>query len=113
MDLARRPAPLPAGSPFESMEEARRFAGPLPFTFDYEPQTHSMIVIEGVRQKWEPEPVVVNVLENSFFAQPYWRGTKPVLASAFYLTNVPYLWRRGVRHPLRKVSGWDDIDTTG
>jgi len=104
VDLARRPALLPAGSPFESMEDARRFAGPLPFTFDYEPQTHSMIVIEGVRHEWKPEPVAVNVLDNSFFAQPYWQGAKPILANAFYVTKVPYLWRRGVRHPLGKVS---------
>lgn len=99
-DLVRRPAPLPWGSPFESVEVARRFAGPLPFTFDYEPQTHSMIVIEGVRDEWRPEPVTVNVLENSFFARPCWKGVNPILANAFYLSNVPYKWRRGVRHPL-------------
>src|SRR5262249_38923527 len=33
---------LPAGSPFASIREARRFAGPLPFTFDYEPETHAI-----------------------------------------------------------------------
>src|SRR5262249_43610257 len=27
---------LPQGSPFPTVREARRFAGPLPFTFDYE-----------------------------------------------------------------------------
>src|SRR4051812_2152037 len=36
-DLATRPAPLPATSPFPDLQTARRFAGPLPFTFDYEP----------------------------------------------------------------------------
>ena len=38
---------LPAGSPFASIREARRFAGPLPFTFDYEAATHAIIAIEG------------------------------------------------------------------
>jgi len=99
-DLVRQPAPLPAESPFESVEDARRFAGPLPFTFDYEPPTHSIVVIEGVREQWKPDPVAVKILENTFFDQPYWRGVKPILANAFTLTNVPYRWRRGVRYPL-------------
>ena len=46
-DLRDRPAPLPPGSPFQDLVEARRFAGPLPFTFDYEVETHSIVVIEG------------------------------------------------------------------
>lgn len=32
--ISGEPAPLPAGSPFRSLAEARRFAGPLPYTFD-------------------------------------------------------------------------------
>ena len=103
-DLSIHPAPLPAGSPFQSLLEARRFAGPMPFTFDYEAGTHSMIVIEGVREEWSPQLVAVEVLENTFFMQPHWRGVKPILASAFYLTNVPYLWRRGVLYPMERSS---------
>ena len=32
-DLGTRPAPLPPGSPFATVTDARRFAGPLPYTF--------------------------------------------------------------------------------
>ena len=103
-DLSIHPAPLPVDSPFKSPAEARRFAGPMPFTFDYEAQTHSIIVIEGVREEWKPQLATVEVLENTFFMQPHWRGVKPILASAFYMTNVPYLWRRGVRYPLERSS---------
>lgn len=99
-DLASCPAPLPAGSPFKSMTDARRFAGPLPFTFDYERETHSLVLIEGVRLRWNPQPVRVEVLRNEFFAQPFWRGVRPILANAFHLSGVPYLWKRGVRHAL-------------
>jgi hypothetical protein len=42
-------AALPAGSPFSSVREARRFAGPLPFTFDYEEQTHSIVAVYATR----------------------------------------------------------------
>jgi hypothetical protein len=91
---------LPAGSPFKTHHDARRFAGPLPFTFDYERQTHSIIAIRGVRENWQPELVNVDVKELSFFDSPPFRGAKPVLASAFYVHDIPYRWERGVRYPL-------------
>ncbi|HEY8021931.1 MAG TPA: DUF2071 domain-containing protein [Thermoanaerobaculia bacterium] len=98
-DLAGKPAPLPPGSPFPTLAAARRFAGPLPYTFDYEAETRSIVRIEGVRQRWNPEPVSVEVRECAFLArQPFAR--QAVLASAFHLSGVPYLWRRGIREPL-------------
>jgi uncharacterized protein YqjF (DUF2071 family) len=45
---------LPANSPFKDWKEARRFAGPLPFTFTYNPQSKEVLVIEGVRENWVP-----------------------------------------------------------
>jgi hypothetical protein len=101
-DLTSIPAPLPEGSPFASLRHARRFAGPLPFTFDYEPETHSIVVIGGVRENWQPQPIRVQVLRNEFFAQPFWRGAQPKLASAFYLAGIPYRWKRGVVHALNR-----------
>ncbi len=89
---------LPPNSPFRDSREARLFAGPLPFTFDHEPETDSMILIEGVRQKWKPRLVRVNVLENSFLRQ--FTSYDPILASAFYVRDIPYLWKRGVREQL-------------
>jgi len=89
---------LPSSSPFRNAREARLFAGPLPFTFDYEPETHSMILIEGVREQWRPELVNVDVLQNSFL-EPF-ADANPVLASAFYVGEIPYRWKRGVREPL-------------
>ena len=38
--------PLPAGSPFTDWKEARRFAGPLPFTFTYNPGNKEVLIIE-------------------------------------------------------------------
>ncbi len=95
-DLASVPAALPAGSPFRTLAEARRFAGPLPFTFDHEPETRSIIVIEGVRRNWNPRPVRVTVRRNAFIGS----FPQPVLANAFYLAGVSYRWNRGVREAL-------------
>jgi len=93
-------APLPDGSPFADMKDARRFAGPLPYTFDYEPETNSIIRIRAVREQWNPQPVAVEVRKNTFLRQePFCRVT-PVLANAFYVRDVPYRWMRGVRTPL-------------
>ena len=100
-DLGSRPAPLPAGSPFRSMAEAKRFAGPLPWTFDYEPETHALIQIKGERSTWRPEPVGVDVRENTFLAQPPFAGRGAVLANAFYLHDLDYTWHKGQRAALR------------
>ena len=65
--VRRSEAELPSGSPFASVREARRFAGPLPFTFDYEPSTHSIVSVEGRRTNWRPMPVGVEVNRLAFF----------------------------------------------
>lgn len=80
--LSSMPAPLPPGSPFENIEEARHFAGPLPFTFDYEAETHSLIVIKGVRKKWNPQPVRVEVERCTFFDQPPFDQAQPIMSRA-------------------------------
>ena len=91
---------LPAGSPFASVREARRFAGPLPFTFDYERETHSIVAINGRRMHWQPAPVSVDVRAIGFFDQPAFAGCTPILAAAFHVRRVSYRWERGVRYAL-------------
>jgi hypothetical protein len=95
--IGREPAVLPVGSPFASMAEARRFAGPLPYTFDYEQETRSIIAIRATRQEWNPQSVAVSVRRIAFLdREPFCRAT-PVLANAFYVRDVPYRWERGRR----------------
>ena len=100
-DLSTQTIAPPAGSPFADLKEARKFAGPLPFTFDYEKQTHSIIRVEGVRQQWDPRPVSVVVHQNTFLEQGPFRGAGATLANAFFLQDVPYSWRPGVRERLQ------------
>ena len=101
-DLAGKPAPLPEGSPFPDLKAARKFAGPLPFTFDYEEETHSIVRIQGVRQRWNPEPVAVEVRQCTFLEREPFASGPPVLANAFHLQDVPYRWERGVTKPVPK-----------
>jgi hypothetical protein len=95
---------LPPGSPFSSVREARRFAGPLPFTFDYERETHAIVAINATRTHWQPAPIEVDVRRIAFFDQPAFRGCTPVLAAAFYVKSVDYRWERGVRYRLEFTS---------
>ncbi|MFI0240509.1 DUF2071 domain-containing protein [Streptomyces sp. NPDC016845] len=96
-DLRGAPAPLPPGSPFADERAARRFAGPLPYTFECEPQTRSVIVIKASRAQWDPRPVRVDVDRSTFFDHGPFAGTHPVLANAFHVAGVDYGWGRGVR----------------
>jgi hypothetical protein len=94
-DLSSIPAPLPAGSPFRSLEDARAFAGPLPFTFSYDARAEKMVVVKGVRKAWDPQPVRVEVRRATFLDSPRFVGAGARLANAFYLEGVPYAWKPG------------------
>lgn len=85
--------PLPAHSPFATWQEARRYAGPLPFTFSIEPNSDKIMIVEGVRQHWEPQPVAVESCHVGFLEK---LGlSQLVLANAFALHDVPYHWKKG------------------
>jgi hypothetical protein len=99
-ELAGPPDFLPDGSPFLSSHDARRFAGPVPFTFDYEPETNSIIRVGGVRMDWKPRLVPVAIKKLSFLDQNEFADASPVLASCFYLEGVDYHWKRGIREEL-------------
>lgn len=94
--LDRPAAAPPDGSPFPDLAVARRFAGPLPFTFGYEAATRSMVVVQGQREDWTPMPVEVEMARCSFLGQAPLGGLPVRLANAFFVENIPYRWQRGV-----------------
>jgi hypothetical protein len=94
-DLASASAPLPEGSPFSDEREARRFAGPLPYTFHHEQETGSLVAVRGTRTGWEPRPAAVAVRELAFFASGPFADADATLANAFYVGGVDYRWERG------------------
>lgn len=84
---------LPKGSPFSDWREARKFAGPLPFTFTYTKQTKEVLIIEGVRKNWSPTPVEIVKDEIGFITEKKFKGI--VRANAFMVENLPYYWKKG------------------
>lgn len=84
---------LPEGSPFNDWKEARRFAGPLPFTFTCNQTNKTVLIIEGVRANWKPTPVKVLDYHFSFFDQLNLNEVR--LANAFLIKNIPYYWKKG------------------
>lgn len=89
---------LPELSPFGSWKEARRFAGPLPFTFTYNSATREVLIIEGVRQNWLPKPVKIKSYDFAFLKSLNLQSI--CLANAFLIKNIPYYWKKG------KVEQW-------
>ncbi len=89
---------LPINSPFKNWKEARKFAGPLPFTFTYNEDTKEVLIIQGVRKKWIPKPVDVNHYHFSFLESLKLKNI--VLANAFIINNIPYYWKKG------KIEEW-------
>jgi len=84
---------LPPQSPFADWKEARRFAGPLPFTFTYNKEKKEVLIIEGVRENWIPAPV--RVLDYQIDFLNTLKTDSPVLANAFIIKNIPYYWKKG------------------
>jgi hypothetical protein len=84
---------LPEKSPFADWKQARRFAGPLPFTFTYQEKTKTVLIIEGVRQNWQPQPIEVISYEFEFLNSLQLQDV--VLANAFEIKNIPYYWKKG------------------
>jgi uncharacterized protein YqjF (DUF2071 family) len=93
IDKDKENVPLPQHSPFADWKEARRFAGPLPFTFTYNKATKEVLVIEGVRENWTPEPIKIINYEFDFLNALGLENV--VLANAFIINNIPYYWKKG------------------
>lgn len=89
---------LPNNSPFPNWKEARRFAGPLPFTFTYNNADKQVLIIEGVRESWKPTPV--KVLDYKFAFLDNLKLSDIKLANAFIIKNIPYRWKKG------KIEQW-------
>lgn len=85
----------PDGSPFPDLKVARRFAGPLPYTFGYEADTRTMVIVQGVREHWMPMPVRVDALRCTFLERPPFAEAPLRLANAFFIERIPYRWKRG------------------
>lgn len=89
---------LPPNSPFQDWKEARRFAGPLPFTFTVDEAKKETLIIEGVREKWVPKAIEVSDEKIDFIENL--TDVKGVLANAFEISNIPYYWKKG------RVDAW-------
>lgn len=98
IDLAVDPRDgrLPEDSVFATAAQARRFAGPLPYTFSPDPD--GIVVVRATRTDWSPEPVRVLHAEVGFFAEGPFAGVERRLSNAFHVADVDYGWQRGQLH---------------
>ena len=89
---------LPQYSPFENWKEARRFSGPLPFSFTYNKEKKQVLIIEGVRKNWKPKPI--EIIDYEFLFINNFKFKNCVLANAFVIKDIPYYWKKG------KIEQW-------
>lgn len=93
---------LPPHSPFPDWRTARRFAGPMPFTFSSNPANQTVTTVEGVREEWDPTPLTILQAQVPFIDECGLgaEGPNPArLASAFAVTDIPYHWKAGQTEP--------------
>lgn len=96
-------AGYPQPCPQARHSPARRMHGDSPVRYLTRSTTNrkpTIIRILGVRSQWNPQPVEVEVAQAAFLKREPFRQAQPLLASAFYLSDVPYRWERGVRMPM-------------
>ena len=98
IDKSEENISLPESSPFSDWKEARKYAGPLPFTFTYNKEKKEVLIIEGLRQNWKPLPVKVHDYHFGFLRNI--NLDNAVLANAFVIRNIPYSWKKG------KIEKW-------
>ena len=89
----REATSLPGSSPFRSMADAKRFAGPLPYTFDRDEPTGKIVAVRGLRTSWSTRPVTIVSQRSSWLSRPGFADAR--LANAFYVEDVPYAWKPG------------------
>lgn len=85
--------PLPSDSPFESWQQARRFAGPLPFTFTTNKKSKTTTIVKGLRENWQPKPIAIDKADFGFINDLKIPNLK--LASGFSVSNIDYAWEKG------------------
>ena len=93
IEAATNEATLPPGSVFGSWDEARRYAGPTPYTFAAE---RGMILrVRGARTNWKPRPIGIVRARAPLLERLVRMTLTP--AAAFLVEDVDYRWERGVR----------------
>jgi len=90
--------PLPEGSVFESWTAARKYGGPLLYTFEI--NTNEISITEGSRKLWQPKPAKVLKAQTDFFDYPPYNDLEPVLSAAYVVKNIPYSWKKAVKEKI-------------
>lgn len=86
--------PLPFNSIFDNWTQARKFAGPLLYTFEVNEKTKELSITEGTRKNWTPKPIEVISANIDFLNQDSIKQLNPILSAAYMVKNIPYSWKK-------------------
>lgn len=87
-------AALPEGSIFLNWKDARKFVGPMPFTFEVDAKKRTVLILEGKRNTWIANPIHVESEHFAFLNKLHLNSLQ--LANAFEICDVSYSWKKGV-----------------
>lgn len=89
---------LPANSVFSDWRTARKFCGPMPFTFTHDTRRNEVLIIEGQRALWKPKPMRINDYNIPYLDELGFSEIR--LSTAFAVENVSYRWEKGRKEVL-------------
>ncbi len=92
---------LPQNSIFESWQHARKFAGPLLYTFEVHEAKNEIVITEGTRTGWQPYPVEVERASIRFFTEDKYADLNPVLSAAYVVRSIPYSWKKAQKETIK------------
>lgn len=84
---------LPHDSVFLDWRSARRYCGPMPYTFNFDKRRNQVLIIEGQREEWKPEAMKVIDCNIPYLDVLGFSDVR--LATAFRVCDVPYSWKKG------------------
>jgi hypothetical protein len=93
VEATTRSSDLPPESVFGTWDEARRYAGPAPYTFAAE--GGRIVCVRGARRNWKPRAIGLVRARAPLLERL--AGTPPAAAAAFLVENVDYRWERAFR----------------
>lgn len=89
---------LPEGSVFPDWKTARRFCGPMPFTFTHDSKKDQVLIIEGQRAAWKPKPMQINDYHIPYLKELGFSEVR--LSTAFAVEGISYRWKKGRKETL-------------
>ncbi len=77
---------------FDSLDLAKKFAGPMPWTFSFQPEQNRVSMVRGQRSLWKPK--IAKILHSDIPKLGELGLEDAVFSHAFHVHKIDYLWKK-------------------